>query len=202
MRIVGGRLGGRRLAGPRGTSVTRPTAERVREAIASALDARGLLEGALVLDLFAGTGALAFEAISRGAASAVLVDRDPAMVRAIRESAALLGVDRGVQALALDLERDPSSWLGRVPGGPFDLVFLDPPYARIELAPRALEAAWRAGRLRPGATAVIEHARRHGPTLPPCFGQIATYRYGDTSVVLCAAPSSNEDSSDRPRGPA
>ena len=74
MRIVGGSLGGRRFSGPPGDA-TRPTSERVREAIASALDARGWIEGAVVLDLFAGTGALAFEALSRGADRAFLVER-------------------------------------------------------------------------------------------------------------------------------
>jgi 16S rRNA (guanine966-N2)-methyltransferase len=198
LRIVGGRLGGRRLATPRGASVTRPTAERVREAIASALEARDRIEGAVVLDLFAGTGALAFEAISRGAVRAVLVDRDAAMVRAMRESAKELGIEREVQVISLDLERDPSSWIPRVPDGPFDLVFLDPPYLRVDRAMIALDALARSGKLRPGATAVIEHARRQPPTLPQGFGEIAAYRYGDTAVILCAAPSSHDDPD--PRG--
>jgi 16S rRNA (guanine966-N2)-methyltransferase len=199
MRIVGGRLGGRRLVTPRGQGVTRPTSERVREAVASALDARDRIEGAVVLDLFAGTGALAFEALSRGAASAVMVDRDGAMVRAMRESARHLGLAREVQVVSLDLERPPESWLPRLPDGPFDLVFLDPPYARVALAADALAALWSAGRLRPEATAVVEHDRRRPSTLPPDFGEIATYRYGDTAVILCAAPSSPDDP-ESPRG--
>lgn len=188
MRIVGGRLGGRRLAAPRGQSVTRPTAERVREGIASALDARERIEGAVVLDLFAGTGALAFEALSRGAARAAMVDRDAAMVRAMRESAKQLGLEDAVDVVALDLERDPASWTARLPAGPYDLVFLDPPYARIERVTPILASLWEAGALRPGAAVVVEHARRHPPTLPSAFCHIATYRYGDTAVLVATAP--------------
>lgn len=187
MRIVGGRLGGRRLAAPRGHG-TRPTAERVREAIASALEARGLIDGSLVLDLFAGTGALAFEALSRGAARAVLIDRDPKLVRAIRESARALGLDEVVSALALDLEREVSSWLSRLPDERFDLVFLDPPYARIAVVTSVLAALWESGKLSPGAALVIEHARREPPALPSGFCEAASYRYGDTAVILATAP--------------
>lgn len=187
MRIIGGRLGGRRLAAPHGVS-TRPTAERVREGIASALDARGLIEGAVVLDLFAGTGALGFEAISRGAARAVFVDRDRAVVGAIEKGARELGVAELVRALALDLEKPPRSWIGRLPDERFDLVFLDPPYASIEVVTAVLAAAGESGKLQPGAAIVIEHARRRPPVLPPGFVEVASYRYGDTAVVLATAP--------------
>lgn len=187
MRIIGGRLGGRRLAAPRGVS-TRPTAERVREGIASALDARGLIEGAVVLDLFAGTGALGFEAISRGAARAVFVDRDRAVVGAIEKGARELGIAELVRALALDLEKPPRSWIGRLPDERFDLVFLDPPYASIEVVTAVLAAAGESGKLQPGAAIVIEHARRRPPVLPPGFVEVASYRYGDTAVVLATAP--------------
>ncbi len=187
MRIVGGRLGGRRLAAPRGQS-TRPTSERVREGIASALEARDRIDGARVLDLFAGTGALAFEALSRGAASAVLVDRDPKRVRAIRESARELGLDDLVTTLALDLAKDPGAWIARLPDTTFDLVFLDPPYAEIGMVTGVLAAARESGKLSPDAAIVIEHARRKPPSLPPDFSELASYRYGDTAVVLASAP--------------
>jgi 16S rRNA (guanine966-N2)-methyltransferase len=172
----------------------------VREALASALDARGLLDGACVLDLFAGTGALAFEALSRGAAHAVLVDRDPAMVRAMRESAATLGLQAQSEVLALDLERPASAWLPRLPGGPFELVFVDPPYVRVDLVAPMLEALAAADRLASEATVVIEHARRAPPDLARGFGEIAAYRYGDTAVVLWAAPSAADAQAERPRG--
>ncbi len=187
MRIVGGRLSGRRLAAPRGQS-TRPTAERVREGIASALDARDRIEGAIVLDLFAGTGALSFEALSRGAARAVLIERDPKLVRAIREGARELGLADIVTAVALDLEKDPASWISRLPDARVDLVFSVPPYAKIAIVTSVLAAAWDCGKLSPGAAVVVEHARRAPPTLPPGFSELASYRYGDTAVVLASAP--------------
>src|SRR6187401_3428287 len=91
VRIIGGVLGGRRIRAPRGED-TRPTADRVRQALFDVLEARGSLAGARVLDLFAGTGALALEALSRGAAAALLVDKSAASVRCIEENAAALGV--------------------------------------------------------------------------------------------------------------
>lgn len=187
MRIVGGRLGGRRLAAPRGHA-TRPTSERVREGIASALDARDRIRDAIVLDLFAGTGALAFEAISRGAARAVLVDRDAKLLRAIREGAHDLGVTDAITTLALDLESPPSSWIRRLPDERFDLVFLDPPYANIALVTGALAGLAECGKLSPNAAVIVEHARRAPPVLPAGFSELATYRYGDTAVVLASAP--------------
>ncbi len=183
MRIVGGRFGGRRLPAPRGGG-TRPTADRVREGIASALEARGMIEGAVVLDLFAGTGALGLEAISRGAEQAVFVDSDPQRVREITEAARTLGIPERVRALALDLAKPPRQWLARLPEEVFDLVFLDPPYAQIALVTSVLAAARESGKLRSGGAIVVEHARRHPPELPPGFTEIASYRYGDTAVVL------------------
>ena len=116
MRVVAGELGGRRLVAPRGWRV-RPTSDRVREAIFSAL---GDIGGARVLDLYCGTGALAIEALSRGASRATLVDRN---VRAALGNVRSLGLDDRV-----DLVRaDAISWLKRIARS-FDLIFLDPPY--------------------------------------------------------------------------
>lgn len=164
----------------------------MREGIASALDARGLIEGAAVLDLFAGTGALAFEALSRGASSAVMVEKDASLVRALAKSARELGVSAEAAALALDLERPPRIWLPRLPDRRFDLVFLDPPYARMAVVGAVLAALAKSGKLSPDAAVVIEHARQQPPTLPDGFGEIATYRYGDTAVLLSTAPSDGE----------
>ena len=129
MRIVGGRLSGRRFGAPGGRG-TRPTSDRVREALGSALEARGAFDGARVLDLFAGTGALSFEALSRGAATAVLVDRDPGAIRQIKRSASQLGLAEDVRALRLDLLPDPETELRKLPTtvGGFDLVLVDAPY--------------------------------------------------------------------------
>ena len=118
MRVVAGEHRGRRLAAPRGSG-TRPTADRVREAIFSIL---GPVEGLRVLDLFAGSGALGIEALSRGAASAVFVDRDRRAVAAVRANLSSLGIEASV------VEREVAAYLRAGPG-PFDLVFADPPYS-------------------------------------------------------------------------
>jgi 16S rRNA (guanine966-N2)-methyltransferase len=118
VRVVAGEFGGRRLRAPRGRA-TRPTADRVREALFAIL---GDVAGARVLDLFAGSGALGIEALSRGAASAVFVERDPAAVAAIRHNLDAIGVhDADVR------RQDVLAFLGGAEGS-FDLVFVDPPY--------------------------------------------------------------------------
>src|SRR3954465_7399669 len=120
MRIVAGRWGGRTLHAPRGRS-TRPTSDRVREALFSIL---GPLDGARVLDLFAGSGALGLEALSRGAAAATFVERERLALRALRDNVADLGADAEVVAA------DARVFLraARERGAQYDLVFLDPPY--------------------------------------------------------------------------
>lgn len=118
MRVVAGRYKGRRLKAPKG-SATRPTSDRVREALFSVL---GTLDGARVLDLFAGSGALGIEALSRGAATATFVDDDPKAVEAIRQNLSAIGVDADVRRC------DALAFL-RAGGGPYDVVFIDPPYS-------------------------------------------------------------------------
>jgi len=181
VRIVGGSLGGRRFSGPPGDA-TRPTSERVREAIASALDARGWIEGAVVLDLFAGTGALAFEALSRGADRAFLVEKSRSVARAIDKSARELGLEARAKVIQADLTK--AGWMDGVE--PASLVFLDPPYAEIARVEPLLSALAAAGKLQPDAVVVVEHARREPPTLPPGFGEVRSYRYGDTAVLVAA----------------
>jgi 16S rRNA (guanine966-N2)-methyltransferase len=186
MRIVGGSLGGRRVPAPPG-SRTRPTAERVREALASRLDARGLLAGARVLDLFAGTGALSFEALSRGAERAVLVDRDRRVVAATRQAAEALGLGQRAEVVAHDLLGRPEALPARLGGasGSFDLVFADPPYAELRQVPRLLAALLEGPLLAPGATIVLEHASRDAlPAMPETLALDSTSRYGDTAVSL------------------
>lgn len=119
MRVVAGIHKGRRLHAPPGRD-TRPTSDRVREALFQLL---GPLDGARVLDLFAGSGALAIEALSRGAASAVLVESDPRAVAAIRRNLEPLGADAEVR------RSDALEFLGAYDGAPFGLVLLDPPYS-------------------------------------------------------------------------
>jgi 16S rRNA (guanine966-N2)-methyltransferase len=120
MRIVAGAYGGRRLAAPAGRS-TRPTSDRVREALFSILGAEAV-QGARVLDLFAGSGALGIEALSRGAAESVFVDSDPRAVAAIEQNVETLGANGRVH------RRDALAWL-KAADGTFDLVFADPPYS-------------------------------------------------------------------------
>lgn len=186
MRVVGGRLGGRRFEGPPG-SRTRPTPERVREALASALQAREALQGAAVLDLFAGSGALSFEALSRGASHALLVDHDQQMVRATARAARSLGLAESVRVMRFDLIRSPAAAAGRITrsaDAPFDLVFADPPYRAVDSVPALLGELINRGCLSPGALVAVEHSSARPPAALPGFTRLDDYRYGDTSVLL------------------
>ena len=120
MRVVAGELGGRRLVAPAGTS-TRPTTDRVREAIFNSLGSAGLLDGALVADLFAGSGAIGIEALSRGAARCVFVERDRTALRALDDNLDALDLNDRTKVLASDA-------LSAAAGLDADIVFADPPY--------------------------------------------------------------------------
>lgn len=188
MRIVGGTLGGRRFDGPP-SDLTRPTSERVREALASALDARDAVIGAQVLDLFAGTGALAFEALSRGAVAATLVERDPRVVRAAQRSIEALGLADRCRVVRADLSVTIDTLRRRVlptlaTHGPYQLVFADPPYADVASVPALLDALVESELIAPDGLVVLEH--RHAQPPPACarLAPSAVYRYGDTGVRL------------------
>jgi 16S rRNA (guanine966-N2)-methyltransferase len=186
MRIIGGALRGRRLRG-RPSAATRPTSDRVREAIASALQARGRLNGARVLDLFAGTGALGLEALSWGAEVLLAADSDRKAVSCIRENVRALGLEARVRTLELDLQRTPAkvaAAIERAGLAPFSLVFVDPPYALVPAAVDLLAALAERQLLAVGAIAVVEHARKSPPERPARFAELAAYRYGDTGVAL------------------
>jgi 16S rRNA (guanine966-N2)-methyltransferase len=166
---------------PRGTA-TRPTADRVKESLFAALGGERLV-GAHVLDGYAGSGALAIEALSRGAARAVLVDRDPRAVDAIRRN---LHTTRLSERAVVHRRGVLSHLQGPAPDTPFDLVFLDPPYdlAGTELA-RVLEAVAAPGWIGPGATVVVERSSAAGPLPLPTGWRVTWERaYGDTLVVL------------------
>jgi 16S rRNA (guanine966-N2)-methyltransferase len=179
MRVIAGRFGGRRLHAPRGR-VTRPTSERVREALFSML---GELEGAVVLDLFAGTGALAIEALSRGAARAVLVERDPRALSALRANLAELGIDppeaevrRGEAPAALRNARERAET--------YDLIFVDPPYRHTGVLGRELQAGLPP-LLGPRARVVVERDRRtESPLRSPLLEVELERRYGDTVIAI------------------
>jgi 16S rRNA (guanine966-N2)-methyltransferase len=186
LRIIGGTLKGRALRARPGAS-TRPTSDRVREAIASALEARDLIRERRVLDLFAGTGALGLEALSRGAASALLVDSDRAAIDSMAQNVADLGLGARARTMQLDLlgaRGKVSASLRRARGASFDLCFADPPYAVTHGAVELLAELARGDVLDPGATIVLEHGKRAEFERPACFRELAVYRYGDTQVAL------------------
>lgn len=185
MRVIGGKLSGRRFGAPDGRG-TRPTSDRVREALSSALQSRGAFEHAVVLDLFAGTGSLSFEALSRGASSAVAVDGDSKVVRTLQESATELGVAADMQVLRLDLLGDPEKVVRRLPEveGGFSLVFVDAPYANIDSVPGLLEALVSQGRLSTDPWIVVERPASHAWVWPNGLAPEADYRYGHTGISL------------------
>jgi 16S rRNA (guanine966-N2)-methyltransferase len=179
MRIVGGRFRGRSLATPSSDAI-RPTSDRLRETIfnilAHAYD--GVVEGARVVDLFAGTGAMGFEAISRGASFALLVDDSAAARSLIRENIDRLGLGGATRLFRRDATR-----LGPAgQNGTFSLLFCDPPYGR-DLAPAALASAAEGGWLGLGALAVVEE-RAGAFVLPPRFEELDRRRVGDTDVTF------------------
>jgi len=180
-RIIAGSAGGRRLAVPTGQG-TRPTSDRVREAWFAALQARGLLDGAHVLDLYAGSGALGLEAASRGAATVVLVESAKEAVTAIRRNIATLALP-GVSVVASTVERflRPGA---PPPARPADLVLLDPPYSVTQQQLHDVLTALAAGAwLAPDAVLVVERGRRSGePDWPPSLRRHDERRYGETTV--------------------
>ncbi len=174
---MGGSLNSRKLKSPKGTNV-RPTPGRVKESLFSILTPR--LEGARVLDLFAGTGAIGFEAASRGAARVVAVESHRETAQAIVEAAAARGVDDVVSVLAAPADRA----LYRLEG-PFDIVYMDPPYATA--GPLALCPLWREGGLGPpGGVVVCEHAARTILPDVPGYRSEREEVYGDVALAFFA----------------
>ncbi len=168
MRVVAGVAGGRRLTAPSGRQL-RPTSERVREALFNALGSLDAIAGATVLDLFAGTGALGIEALSRGAASATFVDADPQAVAAVTANLRVTGLADKARVVQADVGRF-------LAGAPtlVDLAFADPPYA-FDGWPALLAVL-------PARLVAIE-ARAH-VDLPPGWRPLRSKRYGDTVVTL------------------
>jgi 16S rRNA (guanine(966)-N(2))-methyltransferase RsmD len=182
LRIVAGRWGGRPIRAPRGLSV-RPTTDRVREAVFGILGDR--VEGASVLDLFAGTGAMALEALSRGAAEAVLVESSPVAFASLRGNVEALGAEEAV-CLPLDYRKAIRGLASK--GRRFSLVFLDPPYGS-GLVGRSAAELHRAGILSPGAVAVAERAARDPEeSVPEGWEERTARRYGDTRITLYDIP--------------
>lgn len=181
MRIVGGTLRGRAIASP-GHEGLRPTSDRVREALFNIL-AHGVegfdIAGARVLDLFAGTGAMGLEALSRGAAYCLLVEQDADARGLIRQNVEAFGLTGVTRIFRRDATRLGPA--GR--GDAFGLVFCDPPYGQ-GLGEQALAAAVAGGWLAPGAIAVLEESADADISLPAGLAEIDRRRWGQTQAVL------------------
>lgn len=185
MRIVGGSLKGRAISAPEGLA-TRPTSERVREAIFNILS-HGIedfdIEGARVLDLFAGTGALGLEAISRGAKFAQFVDEAADARGSIRQNAESLGLIGQVKIW----RRDATKLGPCVPLAPFGLIFIDPPYGKgqgtLSLA-SLVDGGWAA----PRAIIVLEEVLKAQVDLPTGLELLQTREYGETKVLFLRSP--------------
>jgi 16S rRNA (guanine966-N2)-methyltransferase len=183
LRVIAGTAGGRKLVAPKGG--TRPTTDRTKEALFSSLGP-ARVEGATVLDLYAGSGALAIEALSRGAARAVLVDRAAAAESAIRTNLATTGfTDRARVRRAI-----VTTFVGgAVPEAPFDLAFLDPPYeVSAHEVTQVLAALADNGLVADGATVVLERAKgSESVAFPARWGIEKERAYGDTLLVVARA---------------
>lgn len=183
-RIIGGTAGGRRINTPRGAA-TRPTSDRVREALFSAVESWcGSLHGLRFLDLYAGSGAVGLEAWSRGAGIVTLVEQDRRTAALISDNARHLGFTRAnviAGAVASTLRRPPSA--------PYDLAFLDPPYTLEDGAITAdLAALVEHDWLVPGAMVVVERsARSPEPEWPAGFSETRDKRYGETTLWYAQA---------------
>ncbi len=179
-RIIGGSVGGRRIKTPPGAA-TRPTADRVREALFSALESElGTLVGRAFVDVYAGSGAVGLEARSRGASTVTLVESDRAAAALIRANASTLGLDE-VQVVSDRAER----WAPSRPGGvTFDVAFLDPPYSLAsERLSELLGLLATNGWLAAGALVVLERSGRDSEWLWPAgFEGVRSRRYGETML--------------------
>lgn len=186
MRVIAGALGGRTLVAPKGHD-TRPTTDRVREALFSVL---GDVSGAVVLDLYAGTGALGIEALSRGASRAVFVENAKAALQALERNLRDLGL---VERTSVSTKPVLRTVAGLSSQQPFDLVFADPPYVRVGEAAEALGVLVGNGAIAAGGRVVLEHASRDVAPVLKGLTFEQTRKYGDTSLSLYSASDVRED---------
>jgi 16S rRNA (guanine966-N2)-methyltransferase len=183
VRVVAGEARGRRLVAPPGRD-TRPTLDRVREAVFNALGSLDAVDGARVLDLFAGSGALGIEALSRGAAHATFVDTDRSARRAIEENLAATGLGDRAAVVGADAVTHLRRHL-EAGGEPFGLVLLDPPYATGE--PVWADVLLLVAAAAPGGVVVVESDRT--PVVPDGWDALREKRYGGTLVTVLRTPS-------------
>ena len=177
MRIVGGTLRGRRLKTPSNNAI-RPTTNRVREAIFNILTHNDppLPEGAVVLDLFAGTGAFGLEALSRGAMAVTFVDNAASSLRLARDNAQSLGVAGECRFIKADARRLPTA------DGPAGLIFADPPYEKGLVRP-ALEAALKGGWIGPQTCVLVETPTREAVDVPDALAASGDWTYGQVRIT-------------------
>lgn len=186
MRIIAGKFGGRKLVAPKGDN-TRPTTDRVRESLMSTLSsARGGFEGAQVLDAFAGSGALGFEALSRGAATVTFYEKNAGAIRTLRQNATTLGLTLSEHAI---YQSDILKYPPRFAGKPFDLVFLDPPYLLDHTEILALINTMHAqGVISQDALISYEHLKKTDAQIEedftPTWDLLTRKHYGDTTITL------------------
>jgi 16S rRNA (guanine966-N2)-methyltransferase len=193
-RIVAGAAGGRRLAVP--PKGTRPTSERVREALFSAIESAVDLDGTRVLDLYAGSGALGLEALSRGAAAVSMVERDRNALMVLRRNIASVGLP-GAEAVPGAV----ATVLARGCTQPYDLVLADPPYAvdQAELT-AVLTALAEHGWLTGGSLVIVERAKGTEPDWPRCYEPLRSRRYGDTELHWASVMAPTGNCGERPPG--
>ncbi len=188
MRIIAGTAKGRVLRSLKGQAL-RPTADRVRESVFNVLGDR--VQGARFLDLYAGTGAVGLEALSRGAAQATFVESHGPAGRVIEENARLCGVQDRARVIVAPVARGLA--MLRAAGAVFDLVFADPPYERGELAAALARLAQSPEMLASDGLLVIQRSRHEELGETVAFERIRTLRYGDTTVELYVRGASIDD---------
>jgi 16S rRNA (guanine966-N2)-methyltransferase len=182
MRVIAGRLKGRRLATPAWTGL-RPTSDKLRETLFNVLCPR--VEGARVLEGYAGTGAVGIEALSRGATAVTFVDRDPRAVALIRENLARCGVADRCAIIRADMQ---AAVRRRLSGARFDLIVLDPPYGNPDVPGAVREAG---ALVAPGGLLVLEHARRRpAPAMAGALTRIRDLTSGDSALTFYMEQSS------------
>jgi 16S rRNA (guanine966-N2)-methyltransferase len=177
MRVVAGEAKGRRLLSPP-SAVTRAATERIRESLFSILEP--VLDGARVLDLFAGAGTLGIESVSRGAATATFVERDGAALRALRANVTSTGIGDRARVIASDV----LAFLAKGAGGPYDLVFCDPPFASLEVLGATLAHDGLRDALAPDATVVARVLRKYPPAIPAHARVVRDKRIGEESLLF------------------
>ncbi|QQR90538.1 MAG: RsmD family RNA methyltransferase [Myxococcales bacterium] len=186
MRVTGGQWRGRKLIPPK-TMNTRPTTDRAREGICSALASRDCIKDANVLDLFAGTGAVSFEFLSRGASHSTLIESDSAMRNTIVRNAEALGSKQSIHVATINLTLASSRALDdllRVTQGPFDLVYADPPYRQFTDFLPLFHLIAASSLVTAGSLFLLETASSTKADFTSPFSDAKPYRYGDTTIWL------------------